>query len=134
MSQGLDELITQLKALLLRQSRILKELEHTIVEEGQVIRQIEAEQDQLTPARSTSTPHATPTRGPVTSVFGRFAKGDHVYISNKVKQRKGHLPVSEVDRRATVSCIDSNNPNKVWIITDNDFYTWRLAHHFKRLQ
>jgi len=132
MSQGLDELITQLKALRLRQSRILEELEHTIAEEGQVIRQIEAEKNQLTPTRGT--PHATPTRGPVTSVIGRFAKGDRVYISNEVKQRKGQPPVSEADRRATVSRIDDNNPNKVWIVTDNDFYTWRLAHHLKRLQ
>jgi len=37
MSQGLDKLITQLKALQLRQSRILKELKHVIAEEGQVI-------------------------------------------------------------------------------------------------
>jgi len=68
------------------------------------------------------------------SVIGRFAKGDHVYISNEEKQRKGYPPVSEADRQAMVTCIDCTNPNKVFITTDNKFHTWRLAHHLKQLQ
>jgi len=132
MSQNLDKLIMQLKSLHLRQSQILEELEHMIAEEGQVIRQIEAKQGQ--PTLVYGTPYTTSTRGVAASVIGRFIPGDHIYISNEVKQRKGYLPVLEVDQWATVICIDQNNPNKVFITTDNNIHTWRLANHLKRLQ
>jgi len=68
------------------------------------------------------------------SVIGRFAKGDCIYISNEVKQRKGYLPFSEADRQAMVMHIDCTNPNKVFLTTDNKFHTWTLAHHLKQLQ
>jgi len=130
MSNELDDLIIQLKSLCLRHKQILEQLEQTVAEEGQVIRRIEAQQEALTPTRPSQYQHITPTRTPFVS---KFAVGERVYIDNEVKQRRGQPPVSQKDRRATVTKIDPENPCKIFIVTDNNFHTWRLQHHLKHL-
>jgi len=130
MSNDLDDLIVQLKSLRLRHKQILEQLEQTVAEEGQVIRRIEVQQEALMPTHLPQHQHVTPTR---TLIVSRFAVGERVYISNEVKQRKGQPPVSQKDRRATVTRIDPENPCKIFIITDNNFHTWRLDHHLKHL-
>ncbi len=88
MSNDFDDLIIQLKSLRLRHKQILKQLEQTVAEEGQVIRRIEVQQEALMPTRPPQHQHVTPTR---TLIVSRFVVGERVYISNEVKQKKGNL-------------------------------------------
>jgi len=101
-----------------------------VAEEGQVIWHVEVQQEALTLTRPPQHQHITPTCTPIAS---RFAVGERVYICNEVKQRKGQPLVSQKDRRAMVTRINVDNPSKIFIVTDNNFHTWRLQHHLKHL-
>ena len=61
-----------------------------------------------------------------------FVIGQRVRIINEVRRRRGQAAVTENDRRATVTDYD-RLIDKVSIVTDNGFHTWRLSSNLRAL-
>jgi len=155
MDDDLSDLIIQLKSLRLRETRILEQLECTRAQEMRVIQQIEASRErrrhphlvvpevrrQLPPPPIVQAPVVVrapvairaPPAAPVPMVTQEeiiqadpFIRGQRVHIHNKVRRRQGQPPVNKADRLATVTDYD-RLLDKVSIVTDNGFHTWRLS-------
>jgi len=61
-----------------------------------------------------------------------FIRGQRVRIHNEVRRRRGQPPVNEGDRLATVTDYD-RLLDKVSIVTDNGFHTWRLSKNLRAI-
>jgi len=143
MEEELSVLIIQLKSLRLRETRILEQLERTRAQETRVIQQIEGTRERRRQARVEARavvqqarqpePPPPPVIVPEEIIQADpFIIGQRVRIINEVRRRRGHPAVTENDRRATVTSYD-RLLDKVSIVTDNGFHTWRLSDNLRAL-
>jgi len=139
MEEELSILIIQLKSLRLRETRILEQLERTRAQETRVIQQIEGTRERRHQARAQVRVAAQPPLPPPPPVIEEeiiqanlFVIGQRVRIINEVRRRCGQAAVTENDRRATVTDYD-RLIDKVSIVTDNGFHTWRLSSNLRAL-
>jgi len=155
MDDNLSGLIIQLKSLRLRETRILEQLERTRAQETRVIQQIEASRERRRhPHLVVPEVHRQPPPPPIVQapVIVRappaapapvvvqeeiiqadpFIRGQRVRIHNEVRRRRGQPPVNEADRLATITDYD-RLLDKVSIVTDNGFHTWRLSENLRAI-
>jgi len=152
MDEDLTGLIIQLKSLRLRETRILEQLERTRAQETRVIQQIEASRERRRqPHLVAQEVHRQPPpvvvqapvviRAPPVAPLpvvvqediiqaDLFIRGQRVRIHNEVRRRHRQPPINEGDRLATVTGYD-RLLDKVEIVTDNGFHTWRLSENLR---
>jgi hypothetical protein len=102
-------IISKLKELRVRESRLLVDLEN-------------AHRRVLSTRRATTPPETTDTTA--------FEVNDRVYITNKIKPRADR-PINEGDRTAIVTVVTQD---RVFIRTLNGTTTWRAHHNLRHSQ
>jgi len=127
----------------LRETRILEQLERTRAQETRVIQQIKGARERRRPRRPVvqevvARPQPPPPPPPVVAQeeiirADPFFIGERMRINNKVRRRAGHPPVTEADQRAVVVDYD-RLLDKVTIVTENGFRTWRLSTNLRSLE
>jgi len=142
MDQDLSVLIIQLKSLHIRETRILEQLERMRVQETRVIQQIEGAREHrcqlqgiIQEAHRLPPPVAMQVPAVVQEEIIQadpFTIGQQVCIHNKVRRRHGQPAIMEADQRATVTNYDQLL-DKVSIVTDNGFHSWRLSTNLRPL-
>jgi len=134
MEEELLALIIQLKSLCLRETRILEQLRQTRAQETRVIQQIEGTRECRHQAHAVVQQVHQPAPPPPPLLVVQeeiiqadpFVRGQHVHIHNEVRRCQGQAVVTENNCRATVTGYNQLL-DKVSIVTNNSFHTWRLS-------
>ena len=121
MNNEIQKILDQLKDLKLRETQLR-------IEEGRIIKRLQEAHDNR---------RRNAARNPGTAHQDIFETGDRVRITNRYKVSNQLQRTSkDGDRFATVTSTYKNKRgkiDKVYILTDNGFATWRLPENLQRL-